>query len=157
MEVFHIDNASVNKVHDPLTMEPSKLHKTGCTWNLKILTTNHKLLQNPKPQTHFFPADTQITKFSGLHKLSCQCLGLTEKKETMCKFYCKFCDFGTKELNNEQWRTLKSINQEQKELYTKKNIWFGLLGINSLTKNQRNMCLKTDCYIQHVYITYVYI
>jgi hypothetical protein len=52
----------------------------------------------------------------------------------MCKFYWKFCDFGTKELNNEQWRTLKSIDQEQNELYTKKNIWFGLLGINSLTK-----------------------
>jgi 2-iminoacetate synthase ThiH len=51
----------------------------------------------------------------------------------MCKFYCKFCDFGTKELNNEQWRTLKSINQEQNEL-TKKNIWFGLLRINRLTK-----------------------
>ncbi len=44
MEVFHIDNTSVNKVHDPLTMEPSKLRKTGCNWNLKILTTNHKLL-----------------------------------------------------------------------------------------------------------------
>jgi hypothetical protein len=32
MEVFHIDNTFVNKVHDPLTMEPSKLCKNGCTW-----------------------------------------------------------------------------------------------------------------------------
>jgi hypothetical protein len=44
MEVFHIDNTSVNEVHDPLTMEPSKLCKNGCIWNLKILTTNHKPL-----------------------------------------------------------------------------------------------------------------
>lgn len=89
-------------------------------------------------------------------QISAKCLGLTEEKDNV-QIYCKFWDFGTKEFNNEQWRTQpKSINQEQNEL-TKKNIWFGLLGINRLTKIKETCVLRPDCYIHDVYITYVYI